>query len=754
MQNTTNQTLEMALEYQRQGFSVIPLKPKTKIPLIKWEEYQKRLATEEEIKKWFTENPNANIGIITGKISNLAVIDVEKGGSISGYIPTVMSGSGGAGHHLFYRYPQNVELHCKTRFRELTDLKAEGGYIVAPNSIHESGGQYKWIISADQAEIVDFPEDLLGEILGEKSKMGIGEIKEGVSKGKRNESATRYAGHLLAKTEEDKWETESWPKLLEWNKKNIPPLGEQELRGVFESVSELERKKRTKDTNKRQIDLLKELVCSNDDIVIFVDQFDEAYVEVKNKGHKEIIKCESGRFKSWLVKKYWDKTGEIPNSENVNKVISLLQAEAIFGDNRYELSLRVAFKEGSIWYDLTDPNYRAVEITENGWKVISDVPILFKRSPVQKEQVIPKSGGTIKTFSNFINIADESQRILHEVSTVANFIPHIARPLQMYIGSQGSAKSTASKSTKSVTDPAKIELITLNGEIRELAQQLDQHYLLAYDNITTLNSRTSDALCRAVTGGGFSKRKLYTDSDNIIFTFKRAVVLNGINTVGSKPDLLDRSLMFRLERIKEEDRRAEEDFWEEFESKKPEILGAIFDAISKAIKILPTIKLKQAPRMADFARWGCAIAEALGYTKEQFLEAYTENLGIQNRQAIEESSVASCIVAFMKWKTHWNGTSSALLKDLKTTAENEEIDIKSKSFPKSPSALSRVIGEVGTNLLAEGIKIEKVGQREWKIKVIENCRQSRNADENASDEANNGDDIDNGNDIDVSKIPF
>lgn len=244
MENITNEIAKIALEYRKQGFSVIPLKSKTKIPLIKWEEYQKRLATEEEITKWFTENPNANIGIVTGKISNLAVIDVEKGGSVSGYVPTVMSGTGGAGHHLFYKYPQGVELHCKTRFRELTDLKAEGGYIVAPNSTHESGGQYKWIISPDQADIVDFPEELLGEIIGESSyRVGIEKIKKGVTEGKRNDSATKYVGHLLAKTEENKWETEVWIKLLEWNENNIPPLGEQELRGVFESVSKLERER-------------------------------------------------------------------------------------------------------------------------------------------------------------------------------------------------------------------------------------------------------------------------------------------------------------------------------------------------------------------------------------------------------------------------------------------------------------------------------------------------------------------------------
>lgn len=749
--------VEIALEYRNKfGWSVIPLKPKSKVPLIKWEEFQKRLATEEEIIEWFTKNPNANIGIVTGRISNLVIVDVEKSGDTKGYPSTVICKTGGGGYHFYYEYPIDEQLNCKLRFRKLTDLKAEGGYIVAPFSIHETGSKYNWSVSPDQAEIADFPEDLLKEIKNKapvKANMEI--IKEGVGEGQRNESATRYAGYLLTKTEDDKWETEVWIKLLDWNQKNEPPLEEQELRGVFESVSKIEKQKRKEDINKRQIDILKELVCSKNDITIFVDQFDEAYVEVKINGHKEVIKCDSGRFKNWLVKNYWDKTNEIPNSENANKVISLLQAEAIFGDKRYELSLRVAFKGNSIWYDLTDRNYRAVEITENGWKIIDDAPILFKRNSVQEAQVIPGAGGTVQILSDFINIRDEDQRILNQVSIVANFVPNIPRPLHMYIGSQGSAKSTASKVEKSITDPSKIELITLNGELRELSQQLDQNYFLAFDNITALNSRTSDALCRAVTGGGFSKRKLYTDADNVFFAFKRAIVLNGINTVGSKPDLLDRSLMFHLEEIKEEDRKAEEDFWKEFESKKAELLGAIFDTLSKALKILPTINLKQIPRMADFTRWGCAIAEALGYTKEQFLNAYAKNLGIQNRQAIEDSPVASCIIAFMKWKNaSWLGTASSLLKELKTIAEREEIDIKSKSFPKSPSLLSREIGIVGMNLLSEGIKIERIRQREWKIEITGNRRQSRNADKNTSIEPQNRNTTDNGDEINVDELPF
>jgi len=464
----------------------------------------------------------------------------------------------------------------------------------------------------------------------------------------------------------------------------------------------------------KEEETLKGIVFS-DDLDFFLDQFKEVYVRVKTDEHLEIMRLDSGRLRSWIIKKYNDETDNIPGSVNIKKVLSLLKAKADYGDKKYELSIRSAYDKGCLWFDLADDNWRVIKIDKTGWKIVDDAPILFKQN-VQKEQVLPELGGDVNDLLKFVNIKDAKQQLLFLVSIIINFVPHIPRPIQVYFGSQGSAKSTASRIVKTLVDPSKVELLTLLNETRELTQQLDQHYLLLFDNLDALNTRTSDTLCRAVTGGGLSKRKLFTDSDNIIFTFLRAIIINGINLVANKPDLLDRSLLFELERIDEKNRKSEEDFWQEFNSVKSKILGAIFDALSKALVILPTVKLTKTPRMADFAKWGCAIAEAIGYTREQFIEAYEENYNLQNRQAIEENSVASAIMFFSSSHNNWSGTSQELSKELKTIVEKEELDIK--SFPKSPSALSRKINEVKTNLLTEGVKVEKVSQREWHIEKL------------------------------------
>lgn len=158
--------VEVALEYvNKHHFSVIPV-GRNKKPLLDWEEYQSRFATEEEIRTWFTKWKDANIGIVTGIISNLAVIDIdtEEGKeAIQEYIPdsiitpTVSTPRGG--QHLYFRCP-NKSIRNNTKIVKGCDLRANGGYVVAPPSINGNGKQYSWVVSLD-ADISSLSKEYL-----------------------------------------------------------------------------------------------------------------------------------------------------------------------------------------------------------------------------------------------------------------------------------------------------------------------------------------------------------------------------------------------------------------------------------------------------------------------------------------------------------------------------------------------------------------------------------------------------------------
>ena len=139
MEEYPKSLVEFALNYLRLGFSVIPVSSANKKPLVKWEEFQHRHPTEEETRKWF-QNPQTQVAVVTGAISGIAVVDVEAGGSIDEFPKTATSKTGGGGWHLWYKHPGHP-VDNAVKIKPLVDIRGDGGYVVAPPSLHSSGGK-------------------------------------------------------------------------------------------------------------------------------------------------------------------------------------------------------------------------------------------------------------------------------------------------------------------------------------------------------------------------------------------------------------------------------------------------------------------------------------------------------------------------------------------------------------------------------------------------------------------------------------
>lgn len=146
---------QAAAGYLARGWSVIPMREKAKRPAIAWKRYQTRCVTEEGLHDWFQRSPNYNVGIVTGKLSGLVVLDVDPGhgGTASlkklareeGRLPQTMAAiTGGGGRHFYFRHP-GEEVHNRAGIRPGIDLRGDGGCIVAPPSVHPSGKRYRWV---------------------------------------------------------------------------------------------------------------------------------------------------------------------------------------------------------------------------------------------------------------------------------------------------------------------------------------------------------------------------------------------------------------------------------------------------------------------------------------------------------------------------------------------------------------------------------------------------------------------------------
>jgi hypothetical protein len=443
-------------------------------------------------------------------------------------------------------------------------------------------------------------------------------------------------------------------------------------------------------------------------ITFFHNELNEPFAFVPVQSHMEVWPCRSKAFKRYLSHRLWQSRGIAINSDALNSALNVIEGKACFEGVEFTLSNRLARKVDVLWYDLTNPIRQAVSVNSKEWKIVDNPPILFRRYNHQQAQVTPRHGGNPKTLLEFVNLKHEQSKLLFLVCVIACFIPDFPHPVLAIYGAQGSAKSMLCKLLKRLIDPSAIEVSSLPRDMAGLAQLLNHHWCIFFDNISDLPSGVSDTLCKAVTGDGFFKRELYSDDDDIIYNFKRCIGINGINLSVVKPDLLERSILLELDRIPGDRRKTEKEILEEFERNRSDILGGIFDTVVKAMEIKPSIRPDRPERMADFTFWGCAIAEALGYTEKEFLQAYHSNIESQNEQVLGENLIAIAVRALMERQSTWEGTPAELLKELTVIAREQNIDTDGeREWPKGANILSRRLNELKTNLDTDGIKFDK-----------------------------------------------
>ena len=436
---------------------------------------------------------------------------------------------------------------------------------------------------------------------------------------------------------------------------------------------------------------------------LFCSERDDAYARFDRTGTRIIAPLRSQPFRNFLVRSYYEHTGKPPGSQALEDAMRVLGAKAEYDSARHSLSVRTAQQGNSVWYDLTDQAWRAIEITPNGWEIVERPPILFRRYAQAEAQVAPEPGGNLETLHRLINVRDEASWRILIVWLVAALLPDLAHPILIVHGEHGSAKSTLLRLLISLVDPSKIPLRNQPPNENEWILRADHAWCIGLDNLSAIPQWFSDALCRAVTGEGNSKRKLYSDDEDIIISFRRVIVLTGIEVVAQKADLLDRAILTALEVIAPENRRLESEVLAEFERTRPRILGALFDLVSSVLRLLPTIQMERLPRMADFARIGVAVEQALGWEQGSFMQAYNQNIGEQHEEAIGSSLVGETLRAYLEIGAAWGGSAKDLLSAL--TQHADASDSKRKDWPSNPKTLSGELRRLAPTLRAIGIDI-------------------------------------------------
>jgi hypothetical protein len=333
-------------------------------------------------------------------------------------------------------------------------------------------------------------------------------------------------------------------------------------------------------------------------------------------------------------------------------------------------------------------------------------PVLFRRYVNLKALPDPEAGGSLEVLDRLVNLKGERDRRLFKAYLVTLPLEHVGRPVFNASGAMGSGKTTIGRVAKRTWDPTAPETVRLDP--RDFLQKAMHAYIVMLDNQNTIPEWAADTLCRLVTGEADSKRRLYTDDEDVIIELRRAAILNGINVPTERGDVLDRSLVVELERIPDGERKTEEQLWELFEREHPRLLGALFDTLSKAIAIKPSIGLSRRPRLADWGEYAAAVYEAMGWGAETFLDDWDEVVRVQNQATLDGSPVAQAIIKFMENRDEYTATSSEMHSKLKVVAAQLGVDVdRDKAWPKSARWLWRRIKEVLPLLVAAGIEASR-----------------------------------------------
>jgi hypothetical protein len=697
------------------------------------------------LNKWWRTWPDANIGVVTGADSKTIVIDIDPrhGGTESlatleqefgELATTVESITGGGGRHLIFKHPGGT-IRNRSNVRPGIDVRADGGYIVAPPSMHASGNRYQWREGYAPGEIdcAPLPVWLLVLIQQPIAAKPSSDDPSAPRSSKRDDRLARCLQALLKMKSSDQKDgskrlfaaacrcvafdlsadeavscvrsyASACPFPKAWSDAQIRArLSDAEKHSQRGKALRERSKGGRSDNGDREPSHAKQLIELAKSAQLWHTLAGDSFATVPVADHQEHYPVRSRAFRQWLDLQFFRATGGAVSGEARQSALSVLEARARFEGKTYPVFVRCAELDSAIYFDLANDDWQAIEVTADSWRIVDNPPVRFKRAKAMLPLPTPVPGGSVEQLRQFINVSDEDYPLVL-AWLVAAFCPQGPYPLLNLHGEQGSGKSTQARMLRELTDPNCAPIRAEPKEARDLMIAANNGWVIVLDNLSHVPAWLSDALCRLSTGGGFSTRMLYADDEEIIFDAMRPMILTGIEELASRSDLLDRSLMVTLPTIPEANRRPEKQLWNDFYVARPLIFGALLDSVSAAIRNRSkTSTTHPLPRMADFALWVSAAESALGLASGQFFAAYQGNRESVNDLAIESSPISKPLMELVN-ANDFEGTATELLNDLATIADQKTCN--SKSWPKTPRSLSSALKRLAPNLRAIGVEVE------------------------------------------------
>jgi putative DNA primase/helicase len=436
----------------------------------------------------------------------------------------------------------------------------------------------------------------------------------------------------------------------------------------------------------------------------------EAYATIPIGSHRENWPIRSQMFGRWLASRAYEASGAAPGAQALEDARRVLEARAVSEGREQAPWRRIGAREGKLFIDLADREWRAVEIDPAGFRVVKGDGLPFVRSPRMRPLCAPERGGAIDELRPFVNVESDADFFLVVAWLVGAFRERGPYPILVLNGQQGTGKSFLSRLLRSLVDPTSPAIQGPPKDDAALIVNAQNCHLLTLDNLSFVDAAISDALCRLATGSGFAVRKLHTDSEENIFDGARPIMVNGIPTLAERADLAERAITIKLSPIGDDARRTESDIEEAWAKARPRVFGALCAALSAALANIDATRLARAPRMADFARWIVAAEPGLGWDAGTFEAAYAVNRQESVELAFESNLVAVAVRDLVEklegdGRQGWEGTATELLASLDKLVSEKIRNVK--EWPRKPATLGNALERVAPMLFLKKIYLEK-----------------------------------------------
>lgn len=425
---------------------------------------------------------------------------------------------------------------------------------------------------------------------------------------------------------------------------------------------------------------------------------------INDNGKRQVWYIDSAGFQDWVRAKIYSEIGSAPSESTLATILGTLSAIGKFDGQEVNVNIRCAKHGDSYFIDLCNEAWQVVQISQNGWQVLDQSPVYFTRNSNLRPLPTPERDGEISALWLHLNIP-ENRRLQLLAWILDAYRPDTPFPVLELTGEQGSSKSWTQRRIRDLVDPNKVALRGRPKSVEDVYVAASNNWMVSFENLSHLTPEQQDALCTLATGSGFATRQLYTNGEEFVLETKRPVVLNGINTVASQPDLIERTISIDLPTISSEARSDEQTLQVAWNNEYPRIFGAILTLFSQTLAALPNTRITEKFRMADYQLLGEAMASAMGESLGSFSKKYEVSVTEGVERGLESYGVANALRVFMSTQgSGWEGTVLKLYVELLQIPGADR-----SNWPRSARGLAGQLKRITPAFRSQGLLIKHLG---------------------------------------------